>query len=233
MFRALALSVAISLALAASALAGPIVPDTKVLYSEPVGAPGLTVAHAGGALYDLTFADLPIDMAVLAGALQPADGSIDWLVRIDTLRVDVSTRTLVGAMAVYDLVAGPYGLAVYDPLAAKDRMTANLVLGQLSVAVGGTFGSVGGQSVGPDLTGLAFDLANPDAASPVFDAFALESALDWGIAYSGLDLDAVLVGGLVGQYYAALSGHAQVLPEPASLALLGAGGVLLVVTRKM
>jgi len=198
-------------------------PITKVLFSEVSGSVGLQVTQSGSDpdLFYLTFVNHPIDAAIVAGTSVPADPSIGWDVLFGALILDRTTGVVDGSFSVYDLSASGAGtLDVLD--GATTRLTGNVVLGKLYVKQNGMFGAMDGT-----LTNLTVDVGG----SAAFADFAAQSALEWGFAYSGLDLQAYLTNPPAQAGYAASSGYIQV-PEPATIGLLGAGLVAALVARR-
>ena len=207
-----------------------IVTEAKVLFSPAIGKVGMTVTQSGSTPTDyyLTFVPQKIDAAVLNGVQQVGDPSEGWDVIFGPLVVDAASRTVVGGLfALYDIVAA----SGYETLTVEDggttRLSATLTpQSKLVTMVGGTGGVLDTQAA--DLTGLTFDLTG--VSSTVFDEFAKAKALDFGFAYSGLDLDKILKNGLAGGL-AGTTGVIQ-LPEPASMILLGLGGLATFVARR-
>ncbi len=207
-----------------------IVTEAKVLFSPTLSNVGMTVTKSGSDPneYFLTFVPMAIDAAIINGAQVAGDPSEGWDVIFGPLVVDAASRTVVGGMfALYDIVAAPGHTTLTVKDGATTRLSATLTpQSKLMTLVSGTGGVLDTQAA--DLTGLSFDLAG--VSSTVFDEFAKRTNLDFGFAYSGLDLDKILHNRLAGGL-AGATGHIQ-LPEPATMALLGLGGLIAVLRRK-
>jgi hypothetical protein len=91
--------------------------------------------------------------------------------------------------------------------------------------IGGTLGGL--DTVSDDLEGVSVP---DDGGSVVFQAFAGETALDFGFSYSGLDLDSILASGGTG--VTGVTGFVQIAPEPATLAFLGAGAAAVIAIKR-
>ncbi|HUU92871.1 MAG TPA: PEP-CTERM sorting domain-containing protein [Phycisphaerae bacterium] len=188
------------------------------------GAPGLQVTQSGidPDLFYLTFAKHSIDAAIVGDVPAPADPSIGWDVFFGALVLDRTTGVVEGTFSVYNLsvASGADTLDVLD--GATPRLTGDVVLGKLYVKQNGLFGGMDGT-----LTNLTVD----DGGSAAFADFAAQSPLQWGFAYSGLDLQAYLANPPAQAGYAASSGYIQV-PEPATIGLIGIGLVTALVARR-
>jgi hypothetical protein len=199
-------------------------PITKVLFSEVSGSIGLRVTQSGSDpdLFYLTFVNHPIDAAIVAGAPAPADASIGWDVLFGPLVLDRTTAVAEGSFSVYDLSVSP-GADTLDVLdGMTSRLTGDVMLGKLYVKQGGMFGA---------MDGMLTDLTVDDGGSAAFTDFAAQTALEWGFAYSGLDLDAYLTNPPVQAGYAASAGYIQV-PEPATIGLMGLGLAAALIKRR-
>lgn len=199
-------------------------PITKILFSEVAGSVGLQVTQSGSDpdLFFLTFVNHPIDAAIVGGG-PVADASLGWDVVFGAFILDRATEVVDGGFSVYDLLAAPDAgtLAVLDGLVT--RLTGDVTLGKLYVKQNGMFGGMDGA-----LTNLTVD----DGGSAAFEDFAAQTALQWGFAYSGLDLHAYLTNPPPAQAgYAASAGYIQV-PEPATLGLMGAGLLAALAVRR-
>jgi len=208
-----------------------IITEAKVLFSPTLSSVGMTVTQSGSDpnKYFLTFLPQRIDAAVLNGAQVVGDPSEGWDVIFGPLVVDASSRTVVGGIVYYDILSAPgyTTLTVMD--GATTRLSATLTpLSKLATFVNWTFGGLDTQAA--DLTGLVFDLTGLPLSGHVFAEFAKRTNLDFGFAYTGLDLDKILKNRLAGGL-AGTTGHIQ-LPEPATLALVGLGGLAAAWRRK-
>jgi len=200
-------------------------PITKVLFSEVSGSVGLQVTQSGSDpdLFYLTFVNHPIDAALVAGAPAPADPSVGWDVLFGPFVLDRTMAAVEGSFSVYDLSSMAPGADTLDVLdGLTSRLTADVTLGKLYVKQGGMFGGMDGT-----LTNLTVD----DGGSAAFTDFAAQTDLEWGFAYSGLDLDAYLTNPPVQAGYAASAGYIQV-PEPATIALMGLGLAAALIKRR-
>lgn len=217
------------LAIVVPAEAG-IVTEAKVLFSPTISSVGMTVTQSGSnpTDYYLTFVPQKIDAAVLNGVQQVGDPSEGWDVIFGQLVVDASSRMVSGMVVYYDIIAVPGHTTLTVKDGATTRLSATLApLSKLLViATPGTGGIL--DTIAADLTGLTFDLTG--VSSTVFAEFAKAKDLDFGFAYSGLDLDKILKNGLAGGL-AGTTGVIQ-LPEPASMILLGLGGLATFVARR-
>jgi len=199
-------------------------PITKVLFSEAAGSIGLQVTKSGDPnLFFLTFVNHPIDAAIVGGAPVPLDPSIGWDVVFGKFILDRTTEVVDGGFSAYDLTAatGAGTLTVLD--GATTRLTGTVTLGKLYVKRGG--GMFGG------MDGFLTNLTVDDGGSAAFANFAGQAALEWGFAYSGLDLQAYLTNPPAQAGYAASSGYIQ-MPEPATIGLMGLGLVATLVKRR-
>jgi hypothetical protein len=217
------------LALVGRAEAAPVT-EAKVLFSPTISSIGMTVTQSGSIPTDyyLTFVPQKIDAAVLNGVQQVGDPSEGWDVIFGPLVVDATSRTVSGMVVYYDIIAAPghTTLTVQDGATTRLSVTLAPLSKLLVIATPGTGGIL--DTIANDLTGLTFDLTG--VSSTVFDEFAKAKALDFGFAYSGLDLDKILKNGLAGGL-AGTTGVIQ-LPEPASMILLGLGGLATFVARR-
>ncbi|HUX02104.1 MAG: PEP-CTERM sorting domain-containing protein [Phycisphaerae bacterium] len=231
MKRVLLCAVVVSALLVIVAPAGAgIVTEAKVLFSPTLSNVGMTVTQSGSDPNDyfLTFTPMVIDAAVINGSQVVGDPCEGWDVLFGPMVVDATSRTVVGGMfALYDIISAPGHTTLTVKDGGTTRLSATLTpQSKLVTLVSGTGGVLDTQAA--DLTGLVFDLAG--VSSTVFDEFAKRTNLDFGFAYSGLDLDKILKNRLAGGL-AGVTGHIQ-LPEPATLALMGLGGLAVVLRRK-
>jgi hypothetical protein len=230
--RRITLSAVLVLACLATAVPAEaaIITEAKVLFSPIVSNVGMTVTQSGSDPNDyfLTFAPMVIDAAVINGSQVAGDPCEGWDVLFGPMVVDATSRTVVGGMfALYDIVAAPGHTTLTVKDGGTTRLSATLTpQSKLLTYVSGTIGGLDTQAA--DLTGLVFDLTG--VTSQPFDEFAKRTDLDFGFAYSGLDLDKILNNRLAGGL-AGATGHIQ-LPEPATLALLGLGGLVAAWRRK-
>ena len=198
---------------------------TKSLFSEQSGSIGLqvTLFQSDPDYAQLTFVNHPIDGAILNDAPAGGDPSIGWDVIFGPLFVDRTSRFVNGAFAEYTLLV-PVGqtLTVMDGI--NTRLSGTISVGTLYTKLSGNFGGMDA------LKGLTVNSIN-DGGSAVFQEYAKYAKLDWGFGYSGLNLDAWLVSPPAYSGYAASSGYIMV-PEPASLALMGLGGLATFVARR-
>ncbi len=206
---------------------------TKSLFTEPSGSVGLQVTQDVGDpdLFFLTFVPQEIDSAILNDGIVAGDPSIGWNVDFGPLAIDRTSRdeafvpSLGITVVTYDVLipAGSEQLVVRDGLI--DRMTADVNTSVLVTGVGSFSGTM--QSI---LTNPTFNHdAPPSGVYQEFDDF--DDPLQWGFTYTGLDLDDHLQNPPDHAGYAATAGFILV-PEPATLGLMGAGLAVLVAARR-
>ena len=205
-------------ALAGAAQAGV----TKALFSEASGSIGLqvTLLASDTDYAQLTFVNHPIDGAILDDAVVGGDPSIGWDVNFGPLLVDRTSRVVNGAFAEYALAVPVAGQTLTVVDGVTTRLNGTVGVGTLYTKTGGNFGGMDAPK-GLTVNSIAYD------GSSVFEEFSNYLKLDWGFAYSGLDLDAWLQAPPGSSGWAASSGYIMI-PEPATLALVlfGAGAVL-------
>lgn len=198
---------------------------TKSLFSEQSASIGLqvTILESDDDFAQLTFANHPIDGAILNDAAT-GDSSIGWDVLFGPLLVDRTSRAIDGSFAVWDLVVPAQG----DTLTVQDgvnvRLNADVSVGKLFTKVGGNFGGMDAPG-GLDVKSIAY------ADSGVFEEYSNFPNLDWGFAYTGLDLDSYLQTPPDYSGFAATAGYIQV-PEPVTIGLMVLGTGALAAARR-
>jgi hypothetical protein len=180
---------------------------------------GLEVRFLGsGDLAQLTFVNQPIDASLLNGS-PVADTSSDatpWDVIFGPLWVDLDSRTVNGDFAEWDLIVPPTAdeLLVQGPIA---QLIGDITVGKLETKIGGLFGGMDSFG-GLDPTTIN---AGSSAVFAEYASFSADNNLDWGFAYSGLNLDALLQAG-TGSGFAGTTGYIRT-PEPATIGLMVLG----------